>query len=114
MSIEKDEIIIKMSSNDWRRIFYLANDRLTETKGYSDYKDNQKAVNKLKDRYKQKEELLKYMNKIQKNLTLLNSIDLLNKFENLTIKDTKEGLTKDENKELNYTYKEILRRINKE
>lgn len=67
-----------------------------------------------KDRYKQKEELLKYMNKIQKNLTLLNSIDLLNKFENLTIKDTKEGLTEDENKELNYTYKEILRRINKE
>lgn len=67
-----------------------------------------------KDRYKQKEELLKYMNKIQKNLTLLNSIDLLNNFEDLTIKDTKEGLTEDENKELNYTYKEILRRINKE
>lgn len=51
MSIEKDEIIIKMSSNDWRRIFYLASDRLNETKGYSDYEDNQIAVNKLKDEY---------------------------------------------------------------
>lgn len=64
-----------------------------------------------KDRYKQKEELLKYMNKIQKNITLLTSIDLLNQFENLTIKDTREILTDEERKYLNYIYNEILRRM---
>nr|WP_302578273.1 hypothetical protein [Methanobrevibacter arboriphilus] len=57
------------------------------------------------------EELKKYMNKIQKNITLLTSIDLLNQFENLTIKDTREILTDEERKYLNYIYNEILRRM---